>query len=112
MAKRSSVPEVTELKRKRPPAATEDAREKQLISLAYDVVEDRLLHGTATSQETVHFLKLGSTKERLEKEILELQKELIAAKTEAIQSAKRVEEMYANAMQAMKLYSGQDIQDD
>lgn len=88
------------------PALTPEARENQLISLAYDLVEQRLLDGTAKAQETVHFLKLGSTKERIEKEILERQKELITAKTEAIQSAKRVEELYENALNAMKIYSG------
>ena len=55
-------------------ATSPEARENQLISLAYDLVEQRLRDGTATSQETVHFLKLGSTKDRIEKEILERQK--------------------------------------
>lgn len=71
-----------------------------------DLVEKRLLAGTASSQETTHFLKLGSTKERLEKDILEKQKDLITAKTESIQSAKRVEELYVNALNAMRRYSG------
>lgn len=92
--------------RKMRPALTPEAREKQLVSLAYDLVEERLRNGTATSQETTHFLKRGSTKDQLEQEILELQKELIAAKTEALQAAKRSEELYANAIAAMKLYSG------
>lgn len=71
-----------------------------------DLVEKRLLAGTASSQETTHFLKLGSTKERLEKDILEKKKDLITAKTESIQSAKRVEELYVNALNAMRRYSG------
>lgn len=86
------------------PATSPEARENQLISLAYDLVEQRLRDGTATSQETTHFLKLGSTKERLEKEILEKQKELITAKTESLQSQKRIDELYANAIEAMKSY--------
>lgn len=94
------------VRKRRRPAITPEARENQLISMAYDLVEQRLLDGTATSQETVHFLRLGSTKERIEKEILERQKELITAKTDAIQSAKRVEELYENALLAMKRYSG------
>lgn len=77
-----------------------------MISLAIDLVEKRLINGTASSQETTHFLKLGSTKERLEKEILEKQKDLITAKTEAIQSTKRIEELYTNALNAMRSYSG------
>ena len=92
--------------RKRPPATTPEGRENQLISLAMDLVEKRLLAGTASSQETTHFLKLGSTKERLEKDILEKQKDLITAKTESIQSAKRVEELYMEALSAMRSYAG------
>jgi hypothetical protein len=93
-------------KRRRPPATTPEARENQLIALAVDLAEKQLLKGTASSQVISHYLKLGSTKERLEKEILEKQKELITAKTEAIQSAKRVEELYKNALDAMRSYSG------
>ena len=98
--------------RKMRPALTPEAREKQLISLAYDLVEERLRNGTATSQETTHFLKMGSSKERVEKEILEMQKELISAKTEALQSAKRVEELYADASKAMRKYSGHGDDDE
>lgn len=88
------------------PARTPEARENRLISLAYDLVEQRLIDGTATSQETTHFLKLGSTKERIEREILERQKDLITAKTEALKSQKRVEELYADAIAAFRSYSG------
>lgn len=92
--------------RKRPPATTPEARENQLIALAVDVAEKQLLNGTASSQVVTHFLKLGSTKEKIEKEILEKQKELIIAKTESIQSGKRIEELYINALNAMRSYSG------
>lgn len=95
-------------KRKIRPALTPEARENQMISLALDLVEKRLIEGTASSQETTHFLKLASSKERLEKEILEKQKELIAARTESLQSAKHIEELYANAIKAMNSYKGSD----
>ena len=88
------------------PALTPEARENQLISLAVDLVEKRLREGTASSQETTHFLKLASTKARLEKQILEKQAELITAKTESLQSQKKVEELYLNALNAMRNYSG------
>lgn len=91
---------------KRRPALTPEAQESQLIALAMEVAEKKLLDGTASSQVISHFLKLGSTKERIEKEILERQKELITAKTEALQSAKRIEELYENALEAMRTYSG------
>lgn len=93
-------------KLRRPPATTPEARENQLISLAVDLAEKQLSEGTASSQVISHYIKLGSTKERIEKEILQHQKELIKAKTEAIQSAKKVEELYKNALDAMRSYSG------
>lgn len=102
MAKRTTTGNTNRSK----PAMTPEARESQLISLAVDLAERQLREGTASSQVITHYLKLGSTKERIEKEILEKQKELISAKTEQLQSAKRVEELYAKALSSMKLYSG------
>lgn len=93
------------------PALSPEARENQLISLAVDLAEQQLREGTASSQVITHYLKLGSTKEKIEKEILEKQKELINAKTENLKSAKRVEELYADALNAMKNYSGQGEDD-
>ena len=97
-------------KRKQAPARTPEARENQLINLAVDLAEKQFVEGTASSQVITHFLKLGSTKERIEKEILHERKELLKAKTEAMQSAKRVEELYQNALDAMRSYSGNDEQ--
>ena len=99
-------------KRRSPPAKTPEARENQLVALAVDLAEAQLFKGTASSQVIAHFLKIGSTKDRIEKEILEKQKELIQAKTDAIQSAKKVEELYANALSAMRTYSGQGDMND
>ena len=98
--------------RKMRPALSPEARENQLISLATDLAEQQLREGTASSQVISHFLKLGSTKEKIEKEILEQQKELISAKTEALKSAKRVEELYADAISAMRKYNGQGDPDE
>ena len=98
--------------RKRPPATTPESRENQMIALAMDVVEERLRNGTASSQETTHFLKLGSIKERKELALLEQELELKKAKTEAIQSAKRVEELYSKALDAMRSYSGSSGDDE
>ena len=94
-------------KRRRPPAKTPDRRQDQLVSLAYDLAEQQLSDGTASSQVMTHFLKQGSTTQRLENQILELQRELIKAKTDALKSAKRTEELYADALTAMRTYSGQ-----
>lgn len=92
--------------RKSRPALTPEARENQMIALAVDLAEQQLRDGTASSQVITHYLKLGSTKERIEKEILTKQKELITAKTESLKSAKKVEELYASALDAMREYGG------
>ena len=94
------------------PALTQEAREDQLINLAVNLAEKQLMEGTASSQVITHYLKMGSTKERIERDILKEQKDLIKAKTEALRSEKRVEELYANALNAMRRYSGQEVNDD
>jgi hypothetical protein len=89
-------------------ATTPEGREAQLEDLAMELAEKQLREGTASSQVITHYLKLGSSKEKLEKQMLEKQLELTQAKTEALQSAKRVEALYGDAIQAMKKYSGSD----
>lgn len=86
-------------------AETEEARENQMIELAMDLVEFRLRNGTASSQETTHFLKLGSLKARQDYEIGEKQKSLLEAKTSAINEAKSMDKLYQDAIRAMKEYS-------
>lgn len=94
------------------PSLTPEARENQMISLAMDLVEQRLIDGTASSQETTHFLKLGTAKEKLERERLEKENELLKAKTDAIKSAERTEELYKKAIKAMGIYSGNPTSED
>lgn len=105
MAKRKTKP-ASESQRRIRPALTPEARENQMISLAMNLVEQRLLDGTASSQETTHFLKLGSSKHKSEMEKLQEENRLLKAKTESLQSAKRVEELYSEAIDAMRRYSG------
>lgn len=94
---------------RRRPATTIDGREKQLVSLAIDLAEKQLADGTASSQVLTHYLKLGSTREQLEQERLAHENELVRVKVEALESAKKVEELYANALDAMRQYSGQQV---
>lgn len=92
--------------RSRSKALTPEARENQMIALAMDEAERQLLDHTASSQVITHFLKLGSTKEKLEKQMMEEQKKLLEAKTEALQAQKRTEELFSEAIEAMKKYQG------
>lgn len=94
------------------PALTPESRENQLISLATDLAEQQLRDGTASSQVITHYLKLGTTVARLEKERLEKENKLLTAKTEALQSAQRIEELYANAISAMRSYGGHSDSDE
>lgn len=93
---------------RRRPATTEEGRENQLVSLAIDLVEKQLIDGTASSQVITHYLKLGSTRERLEQERLARENQLLVSKVEAMESGKKVEELYAEALAAMRSYAGQE----
>lgn len=93
------------------PATTQEGRENQLIAAAYNLAEERILNGTASSQEIVHFLRLGSRKARLEEAKAAEEIKLLEAKTAAIESAQKVEAMYAEAIKAFKTYSGADDDD-
>lgn len=111
MARRKTTG-VSPPKRKIAPATSQEGREQQLISMAYDLAEERLLNGTATSQEIVHFLRLGSLKERKELEMMERKNGLLQAKTEALQSAKHIEELYSDAIAAFSSYRGNPSSDE
>ena len=96
----------SEEQKKRRPALTPEARENQMIALAVDLAEQQLIDGTASSQVITHFLKLGTEKAKLEQEKLRRENELLKAKTESIESGRRVEELYSEAINAIKQYSG------
>ena len=93
---------------RRSPATTPEGRENRLIALAVDVAEQQLLDGTASAQVITHYLKLGTTRERLEQEKLQRENALLEARVEAIQSAKEIGELYSQALAAMRVYSGQE----
>lgn len=94
------------------PALSPEARENQMAALAMDLVEQRLRDGTASSQETTHFLKLVSSKAKLEQERLKLENENIAAKTKALANAEEIKVLYEEALKAMRRYGGHGESDD
>lgn len=95
---------------KRRPSTTDEGREKQMVSLAIDLAEKQMLEGSASSQVITHYLKLGSTREKLEQERLENENMMLRAKAEQLESQKHVEELYAEALEAMRRYSGQEVE--
>lgn len=99
-------------KRRGQPAVTEEGRENQLVSLAIDLAEKQLAEGKASSQVITHYLKLGSTREKLEQERLRRENKLLDSKVEEMESRKRVEELYGDALDAMRSYTGQEIGDE
>ena len=96
----------------RRPGLTPESRENQIIADAMALAERQIREGTASSQVITHFLKLGSTKAKLEKEKLERENELLRAKTDALESSKDMLAMYENAIKAMREYSGNGGSDD
>lgn len=101
--RRRSEPE----KSRHRPATTPEGRENEVVSQAIDLAEQQIRDGTASSQVITHFLKLGSTREILEQERLKHENELTKVKIEALESQKRVEELYKEALDAMRSYSGE-----
>lgn len=97
---------------RRPPATTPEARENQMVALAIDLAEKQLEEGTASTQVITHYLKIATSRERLEREKLERENELLRAKAESLASAQRVEELYTQALSAMKSYSGQPTEEE
>jgi hypothetical protein len=97
------------MRRKGRPAESPEARENQLISLATDLAEKQLSDGSASATVITHFLKLASTREKLEQERLQRENLLLSAKIDQLASAKRIEELYETALNAMRLYSGRDV---
>lgn len=106
VARRRSEDEEPQTRRR--PATTPEARENQLISLATDLAERQMRNGSASAQVISHYLKLGSSRERLEQERLQKENELLQAKADAMASQQRVEELYTKALDAMRTYSGQE----
>lgn len=110
--KKVSSPNETNEKVKRRAARNPETRLNQLVSLAVDLVEQRLIDGTATSQETTTIIKYASSKSRLETEMMEEQINLMKAKREAIESSKKSDEMYEKALEAMRAYNGMTEDDE
>lgn len=91
---------------RRRPATTVEGREGQLVTLAIDLAEKQLLDGTASSQVITHYLKLGSTREKLEQNRLEKEGALLDSKVNSLDSSSRMEQIYADALKAMRQYQG------
>lgn len=111
MVRRSQTPDETPRSNRRP-ATTPKAREDEMVSLAYDLAEKRFRAGTASAQEVTHFLKLGSSREKLEQERLENENALTQAKIDMMASQKRQEDLIAEALRAMRGYTGQEPVED
>lgn len=92
--------------RRRPAARTPKERENQLIAQAVDLAERQIAQGTASAQVISHYLKLGSSREKLEQERIANEVELLKIKRETLASQQRVEELYREAMDAFRSYSG------
>lgn len=105
-SRRADTPAATQ-RRRRPTATSEEARERQLVSAAIDLAEKQIQSGEASAQVITHYLKLGSSREKKEQARLELENQKIRAQIEGMASATRVEELYKDAINAMRAYGGQ-----
>ena len=89
------------------PAMTMEGRDDQLVNLAYSLAEQRLRDGTASNSLIEKVMQNGSRKAQLELEKLQRENELLVAKVKAIESAARIEELYSEAIRAMRVYDGE-----
>ena len=92
--------------RRRKPATSPEEREMQLADAAYDLAEEQIENGTASSQVITHFLKMGSSRERLEQERMRHEVQLMEVKKEQLEGQKRVEALFSDALNAFRGYSG------
>lgn len=97
---------------RRRPATTPEGFDNQMISLAYEVAEEQMRNRTASAQVITHYLRMGSPRERLEQERIRHENELLQAKVESMHSGKRMEEVYTKALNAMRRYQGQEVEDE
>lgn len=97
---------------RRRPASTPESRENQVISAAIDHAEQLILEGNAPAQVLTHYLKLGSTREKLEQERLRNENAVLRAKIANMETAKNIERLYEDAIKAMRGYAGQDVEEE
>lgn len=90
------------------PATSPEARELQMVNLAFDEAERQIMEGKASSQVLTHFLKLGSEREKLEREKLRLEAQHLQIKSEQLAQGARMEELYEKAISAFHEYSGKE----
>ena len=95
-------------RRKPSPATTPEGRENQMISHAFDLAEKQMLEGTASSSVIVHYLKLATQRETLEREKLQRENELLQARVESLRQGEDIKALYENAIRSMRAYSGQE----
>ena len=105
MATRQKAVDIPKIRR--PTTPEED--ENELIGLAIDLARKQLRSGSASPSTINHYLKLASKREDLERKVLEQKVELMTAQTENIKAAQRTEELYSEALKAMRLYSGMEL---
>lgn len=110
MAETSSNDEQSPRTRRR--ATTLEGRENQLISLATDLAEKQMRDGSASASVIVHYLKLGTTREKLEQEKIRNENLKLQAMVKQVDSATNSEALYAEALKAMRAYSGNDTDDE
>jgi hypothetical protein len=96
----------SQVRARRPTATSPEEREMQLADAAYDLAEDQIRSGTASSQVITHFLKAGSSRERLEQERMRHEVELMEVKKEQLEGQKRIESLFSDALNAFRGYAG------
>lgn len=99
-------------RRRRAPAKSPEDREIELISMAFDYAEEQFREGTASSQMTVHFLSLASSREKKVQAKLESENELLRKRIADQDTAVQVKDLMDEALKAFRGYAGADEAED
>ena len=98
-------PVETPTESREPPSLTVEGRFDQLVNLAVDLAEERLRDKSASNQLISEIIRYGSQKEKLTREKIQMETQMLAAKADALRAQETSAQLLQDAMRAMTEYS-------
>lgn len=98
--------------RRRSPAKTPEERESVLVSKSLNLIEKQIDDGTISSTVLSIYARAGTERDRLEKERLRSENDVLVKKLETMEAAVDVKNLMEDALSAFRGYSGASARDD
>lgn len=92
--------------RRRSPAKTPEERESQLISKSLNLIEKQIEDGSISSTVLAIYAKASTERDRLEKDRLRNENEVLKKKVESMEAAIDVKNLLEDALGVFRGYSG------